>query len=131
MYNLGVLPANQWDPLELDQARIWWEKAADAGTTSAMYNLGLLLANQWDPPQLEQPAPGTRRPPMAANRWDFGRLVSDDVVRPRCRRPSNGGSELLIFVPQERVIATCRRPAAPGASKKRMHVSKRRNRVFN
>jgi TPR repeat protein len=38
----------------LDQARIWWEKAADAGVTEAMYNLGLLLANRWDPPQLDQ-----------------------------------------------------------------------------
>ena len=54
MYNLGVLLANQWDPPELDQARIWWEKAADAGVTKAMYNLGVLLANQWDPPQLDQ-----------------------------------------------------------------------------
>jgi TPR repeat protein len=54
MYNLGVLLANQWDPPELDQARIWWEKAADGGNTNAMYNLGLLLANQWDPPQLDQ-----------------------------------------------------------------------------
>jgi hypothetical protein len=41
MFNLGVLLANQWDPPELDQARIWWEKAADAETTSAMYNLSL------------------------------------------------------------------------------------------
>jgi TPR repeat protein len=53
MYNLGLLLANQWDhPPELDRARIWWERAADAGTTSAMYNLALLLANRWDPPQL-------------------------------------------------------------------------------
>jgi TPR repeat protein len=66
MYNLGVLLANQWDPPELDQARTWWEKAADAETTSAMYKLSLLQANRWDPPQLDRPAPGTRRPPMAA-----------------------------------------------------------------
>ena len=54
MYNLGVLLANQWDPPELDQARIWWEKAADAGVTKAMYNLDALLADRWDPPQLDQ-----------------------------------------------------------------------------
>jgi hypothetical protein len=54
MYNLGVLLANQWDPPQLDQARTWWEKAADAETTSAMYNLSLLQANRWDPPQLDQ-----------------------------------------------------------------------------
>jgi TPR repeat protein len=50
-YNLGAQLANQWDPPELDQARIWWEKAADAGVTKAMYNLGALLADRWDPPQ--------------------------------------------------------------------------------
>jgi TPR repeat protein len=66
MYNLGVLLANQWDPPQLDQARIWWEKAADAGVTKAMYNLGALLADRWDPPSWTRPAPGTRRPPMAA-----------------------------------------------------------------
>jgi TPR repeat protein len=38
----------------LDQARIWWEKAADAGVTGAMYNLGALLADRWDLPQLDQ-----------------------------------------------------------------------------
>jgi TPR repeat protein len=53
-YNLGAQLANQWDPPELDQARIWWEKAADAGVTGAMYNLGALLADRWDPPQLDQ-----------------------------------------------------------------------------
>jgi TPR repeat protein len=74
MYNLGVLLANQWDPPELDQARIWWEKAADAGTTSAMSNLAVLLANRWGPtsagpgPQLvpegrkEGPPHGTSAP---------------------------------------------------------------------
>jgi TPR repeat protein len=41
-------------PTQLDQARSWWEKAADAETTSAMYNLSLLQANRWDPPQLDQ-----------------------------------------------------------------------------
>jgi TPR repeat protein len=55
MYNLGVLLANQWDPPELDQARIWWEKAADAGVTKAMYNLGALLADRWDPPSWTRP----------------------------------------------------------------------------
>jgi integrase len=64
MYNLGVLLANQWDPPELDQARIWWEKAADAGVTKAIYNLGALLADRWDPPSWTRPAPGGRRPPM-------------------------------------------------------------------
>jgi hypothetical protein len=43
--------ANRRDPPQLDQARTWYEKAADGGNTNAMYNLGQLVTNQWDPPQ--------------------------------------------------------------------------------
>jgi len=39
MTNLGVLLEGS-DP---DQARRWFEQAAEAGGTLAMYNLGLLL----------------------------------------------------------------------------------------
>ena len=72
MYNLGLLLANQWDhPPELDRARTWWERAADAGTTNAMHNLGLLLANQWDPPQLDQARTWYQRPQRRATARHF------------------------------------------------------------
>jgi TPR repeat protein len=42
------------DPPELDQARGWYQKAAEAGHTSAMYGLGVLLEDRMDPPELDQ-----------------------------------------------------------------------------
>ena len=54
MFGLGVLLAERVDPPELDQARGWWQKAAEAGHTGAMFGLGVLLADQVDPPELDQ-----------------------------------------------------------------------------
>ena len=53
MNNLGHPARHQLDPPELDEARTWYEKAADAGHTGAMNNLGTLLADQLDPPELD------------------------------------------------------------------------------
>ena len=54
MVNLGYLLANRVDPQELEEARQWYLKAADAGNTQAMNNLGYLLADQLDPQELEE-----------------------------------------------------------------------------
>jgi TPR repeat protein len=53
MFNLGVLLADRVDPPELDLARGWYQKAAEAGHTGAMVNLGVLLADRVDPPELD------------------------------------------------------------------------------
>ena len=52
--SLGVLLATTGELPELDEARIWWTKAAQAGHTSAQYNLGVLLATTADPPELDE-----------------------------------------------------------------------------
>jgi Trypsin-co-occurring domain 2/Sel1 repeat len=54
MFALGLLLADRVDPPELDQARTWWQKAAEAGHTGAMLGLGVLLEDRVDPPELEQ-----------------------------------------------------------------------------
>gem|GEM_PF-3545559 len=40
------------DPPDLDGARDWYQRAADAGNTDAMNNYGVLLATRLDPPDL-------------------------------------------------------------------------------
>jgi tetratricopeptide (TPR) repeat protein len=48
MFALGVLLADRVDPPELEQARGWYRKAAEAGNTSAMHYMGDLYAAQGD-----------------------------------------------------------------------------------
>ncbi len=42
------------EPPDLDGARIWYGRAAEAGSTDAMLNLGHLLAKQVEPPDLNE-----------------------------------------------------------------------------
>jgi TPR repeat protein len=64
-----------------DDARHWYERAAQAGDVGAMVNLGILLADQLDPPESDE-----------ARRW-YGRAADagDAVARARLdellRRP--------------------------------------------
>jgi TPR repeat protein len=51
MVNLGIL-YERMDPPDLDAARGWYERAADAGDTDAMYGLGVLYAQLMDAPDL-------------------------------------------------------------------------------
>jgi TPR repeat protein len=48
MYNLGVLLADRVDPPELEKARGWYQKAADAGHAGAEYFMGVLCAARGD-----------------------------------------------------------------------------------
>jgi TPR repeat protein len=104
MYNLGVLLANQWDPPELDQARTWWEKAADAETTSAMYKLSLLQANRWDPPQLDQARTWYEKAADGGNTnamYNLGLLVTNQWDPPQ----GGPGPHLVRKRPQRRATA--------------------------
>ena len=52
---VGHPPANSYKAASLAHAARgtrWYQRAADAGHTSAMFNLGVLLADRWDPPDL-------------------------------------------------------------------------------
>jgi hypothetical protein len=51
MFNLGRLYARM-EPPDLDAARHWWERGADAGNSNAMFNLGV-LHEQREPPDLD------------------------------------------------------------------------------
>jgi TPR repeat protein len=53
MNSLGLLYSHWTDPPDLDAARQWYERAADAGNHGAMNNLGWLLHKQMDPPDLD------------------------------------------------------------------------------
>ena len=53
MNNLGRQYADFMQPADLDAARHWWERAADAGNSNAMFNLGHLHAELMQPPDLD------------------------------------------------------------------------------
>ena len=82
-FNLGVLPRNQ-DPPDLDNARQWFQRAAEAGITIAMTYLAELLMNQ-DPPDLDGARQWWERlasaPPTPSSRTRTLSMLSASLMR--------------------------------------------------
>jgi TPR repeat protein len=53
MFNLGLLLAERLVPPDLNEARYWYQRAADANHTGAMLNLAALLADWLIPPDVD------------------------------------------------------------------------------
>ena len=85
MYNLAFLLAERVDPPELDAARGWYERAAEAGYFDAMRSLGILLATMVDPPELDAAREWYERAAEAGHinaMTSLGNLLSDRVEPP-------------------------------------------------
>ncbi|HZE49700.1 MAG TPA: hypothetical protein VE074_09060, partial [Jatrophihabitantaceae bacterium] len=99
MNSLGLLYSHWTDPLDLDAARHWYERAAEAGNYNAMNNLGWLLHEQMDPPDLdtarrwyERAADGGhRRAKINLVRWRID--AARRRLHPASDRESENGSE--------------------------------------
>jgi TPR repeat protein len=91
MFNLGLLLANRLDPPDLDEARRWYLRAAQAGDADAMFNLGVLLEDRLDWPDLAEArrwylrAAGAGHA-NAARRLSRLRVPEDKAGRSRRRR---------------------------------------------
>ena len=58
-YGLARLLADLHNPPELEEARTWYTRAAEAGHSGARFKLGLLLAAQLAKPQLAETHTGS------------------------------------------------------------------------
>jgi TPR repeat protein len=92
MFNLGFLLAEHTEPAELDEARSWYEQAANAGHPGAMNNLGVLLAEQVDPPELEQAYRWYHEAAAAGNAdamFNLGNILAYQVDAPELEEACN------------------------------------------
>lgn len=74
MLYLGNLQADQ-EPPDLDAARRWYQRAAEAGNSAAMYTLGVLFAQKMKP-----------RDRKAARYWLDRAADAGCDIRPLCGR---------------------------------------------